>query len=299
MFRRDLKLKAFTENEKDNEKSLSTKKPKVTMGDTCKKCVTNQKEMSALRAKLNVEKRNTLKAKRDVKTTSDENKSLKHDQQKLGMKDKQIKTLKANVRDLKVNQDYLQDILDDNKKIRLFDEDRRAYTPDAVHCVMDLITHGVPAGSVGSAIKTVSKLCCKEVDAVPSRRTVDIIAQRRLALSHHQLSDTATTPNQTLYTDETVKFGQQYMCYVSTGSKEKSPMVLGLKPIPTKSAQDTLHTLQLVLDSISETCEKQNLAKKYIINIKNNVGSSIHRKTIQYLVAGLPIFASTRDCGKL
>ena len=58
------------------------------------------------------------------------------------------------------------------------------------------------------------------------------------------------------------------MVYATT-DKEKNPMVLGLKPLPTKSGQDSLEALINLLGEISESTGNKELGDQLIVKLKN------------------------------
>ena len=182
----------------------------------------------------------------------------------------EVKSLNQCNRNLRVDVEYLETLLDDNRPLNIFDCTKSAYNTEAVHCIMDLTTLGVSSSKVGAVMQRVAKLCNKSIERLPSRRTVDSLAQRRLAVAHQQIAESKEDKDTTLHTDETSKFGDQYMVYVST-NKAKRHLVLGLKPIPSKSAKDTLLYLNKTLDSIGETCGMPHLGKELICNIRNTM----------------------------
>lgn len=188
----------------------------------------------------------------------------------LDIQQEQNHQLVIDSKDLKKENDYLVSLLQEHSQINLYDHDKRGFSSETVHCVMDMVSAGVPSSSVGVVLDKVGHLCGHTFDKLPSRRTVDNISQRRLAVAHHQISELQHSSNQTLHTDETQKYGKQYMVYINT-TNEKKHMVLGLKPISTKSAEDTLATLQTTLKDIGDTCNLPKLADKVIVNIKNTM----------------------------
>ena len=135
---------------------------------------------------------------------------------------------------------------------------------------MDLVALGVSTENVGKVIDCVVKLCDRQVNRLPSRQTVDRISRRHLALAQEQLTTLSEECNQTLHTDETSKYGNQYMVYATTTS-DKTHRVRGLKPIKSKSAADTLDTLIALLEEISGTCKQSKLGNEIICNIKNTM----------------------------
>ena len=178
--------------------------------------------------------------------------------------------LKKQLDDVVIDNDYLHLVLSDNAPLELYDKDSNTFTPKAVHCIMDLVSLGVSTENVGKDIDCVVKLCDRQVNRLPSRQTVDRISQRRLALAQEQLTTLSKECNQTLHTDETSKYGNQYMVYATTTS-DKTHRVLGLKPIKSKSATDTLDTLIALLEEISGTCKQSKLGNEIICNIKNTM----------------------------
>lgn len=235
-----------------------------------------EKSVELLKSKIRNVKRELLNKDRKINMLNRAIRSNDNLKTILAEKDSQIENhikkeelFKTEIRDLTEENQYLKNLLQDNSQINLIN-DSGSYSTKMVHCVMDLVSAGIPCSSVSYALERVAEICGHCFDKLPSRRTVDYIAQRRLSVSHHHLADLAKESNQTLHTDETSKFGKQYMVYVSTTSKKK-PMVLGLKPIASKSANDTLLTLQNTLRTISTTCNNPNLGKQIICNLKNTM----------------------------
>ena len=144
----------------------------------------------------------------------------------------------------------------------------KIFSPETVHCVMDLLAHNVSASQVGPVIKSVAKLCGQSIaeTGVPHRSTVDSMRIRGLAISHQQLHELQDS-NMTLYTDETRKRGTVYMSYAVTCS-DHTTRVLGIQEVPSKSAHDSLDTLISLLDNISKLIDSPDLGADIIVHIK-------------------------------
>ena len=89
-------------------------------------------------------------------------------------------------------------------------------------------------------------------------------------LAQQQLEDLQTKENLTLYTDETTKRGFKFIVYAAT-TETKVTYVLGMKPIATKSAQDTLDTIISLVEEVSVTASVPNLGQRLIVNLKNTM----------------------------
>ena len=206
------------------------------------------------------------------KKQSDTNYQQVNEAQKLEIEqvNRDINTLRKENENMQRESDYLQSLLEDNAPLEMYDSTKSSYSPDAIHCIMDLTTLGVSSGNVGPVLQRVAKFCNRAIERLPSRRTVDSINQRRLAVAHHQIAESRLESDTTLHTDETSKFGDQYMVYVKT-NKDKEHLVLGLKPIPSKSASDTLLFLNKTLQSIGNTCGLPDLGGDIICSLKNTM----------------------------
>ena len=181
-----------------------------------------------------------------------------------------IKKIDNEKRDLTQDNEYLQNILQDNAPLEL--KNGKIFSPETVHCVMDLLAHNVSASQVGPVIKSVAKLCGRSITEtdVPHRSTVDYMRIRGLAISHQQLHELQEDSNMTLYTDETRKRGTVYMSYAVTSS-DHTTRVLGIQEVPSKSAQASLDTLISLLDNISKLIDSPDLGADIIVNIKNTM----------------------------
>ena len=175
---------------------------------------------------------------------------------------------------LKQSVDFLQSLLQENVPLHLKSRDGQGegFTPETIHCVMDLLKTGVSSSQVKGVISTVAKLCRRKVtiDQLPSRSSVDNIRIRALAVAQTQLADLASEDNMTLYTDETTKKGTKVMAYGIT-TKNKETKVLGIKQMVTKSAKDTLDTLCKVVQEVTDACQIQGVGDRIITNIKNTM----------------------------
>ena len=187
----------------------------------------------------------------------------------LGTANKQLDNQKREIVELVQDRDYLHSLLQDNSSFCTMDDGKQKFNSATVQVVMDLLDCGVATQQVATVIKNVCNYCGKEPDQLPTRQTVDNMNLRRLALAQQQIGESQSKSDLTLYTDETSKYGSQYMVYATTD--DKAPMVLGIKPIPSKSAQDTLNTMIELLSEISTTCNEEKLGEKLIINLKNTM----------------------------
>lgn len=163
--------------------------------------------------------------------------------------------------------EYLGDLLNDDKHIQCFQDGE--YTTETRNCIYQLLEQNVPSRSIGPVINCVAALCKKEVDQVPSKTTILNMNVERLMLSQAQIVDeVASKDNTTLYTDETSKFGKKYSGY-HLSDDEGRYYVLGMRNIATKSASDTLHGLQEIIQDIDARSEQQeNLtSKRLLVNI--------------------------------
>ncbi|VDI51195.1 Hypothetical predicted protein [Mytilus galloprovincialis] len=117
----------------------------------------------------------------------------------------------------------VQDLFNDNSEIELFDKSSNKYTTKTVRCVMNLTDLKVSSEKVGKVINEVSQLYGKIPNAVPSATAVNRIVDSKLALSHKQLDKVPKGKEQnTLYTDETRKYGKCIQTYILTDDTKTS-----------------------------------------------------------------------------
>ena len=121
-----------------------------------------------------------------------------------------------------------------------------------------------------ATLEAVGELLGYKYNRLSCHSTVDNICKRRLAVSHKQLESMVEDDNLTLYMDETSKHGQKYMVYGVTGPSQV-PHVLGLKLIPSKSAKDTLNTLEETLTEIGTTIHNPNYGEEFVVKLQNTM----------------------------
>ena len=177
---------------------------------------------------------------------------------------------KEEVLNLATDNDYLQNLLQDDSPLTLYDNTENKYSYQCIETVMKLLDLGVPHKQVSPVIAAVSKLCGREANQLPNISTINLVNHRRLAVSHQQVAELQHEQNMTLYTDETSKYGSKYMVYATT-TKDDEVAVLGMKPIATKSAKDTLDTLCDTLAEITQSCGVEGLSDTLVYNIKNTM----------------------------
>ncbi|CAG2223042.1 unnamed protein product [Mytilus edulis] len=141
---------------------------------------------------------------------------------------------------------------------------------------MDLLDCGLSFEKVGPAIKNVLCMCGlrSKDDRYPKKDYVSNCNMRRLAISQVQTAEICTAAaNQTLYTDETRKFGETFSSFITT-DENKTPFLLGLKQMSNKAAQTQLDTLKSILNDIETRIKclvDQNLQTSTSFNILKNI----------------------------
>lgn len=90
--------------------------------------------------------------------------------------------LRAEIKDLRTDRDYLHSLLQDNIEIELLDPETNTYNASTRQCIINLTSYNVSSQNVGPVIEEVLKLVGKKTNSVPSRKTVDNIYlfQRKL-----------------------------------------------------------------------------------------------------------------------
>lgn len=119
--------------------------------------------------------------------------------------------LRAEIKDLRTDRDYLHSLLQDNIETELLDPQSNTYNVSTRQCIMNLTSYNVSSQNVGPVIEEVLKLVGKKPNSVPSRKTVDNIVLEKIAVGQRQLTTVLGIPQNTcLYGDETRKFGKIY-----------------------------------------------------------------------------------------
>lgn len=144
-------------------------------------------------------------------------------------------------------------VQDQDNTVHLFDEVSGHYTLETQECVMNLTSAGVSSGAVGKVIQEVSKFVGNSVSRAPSRQTVDILSEQKVAVVQKQLDSLVGESDMTLYTDETSKFGKSYGVFAVTYTT-KNTYLLGLREMASNSAKTTLDTFHEILEDINDVC---------------------------------------------
>ena len=135
-------------------------------------------------------------------------------------------------------------------------DDIGQYTTEVQECVFALLNHNVPFSQVGPVIEAVSKLGGLKASDIPSKSTInDWNLIMRLIMAQTQLAE--ELPSQSylgLLSDEPSKSGHKNEGYHISDSQGKVK-VLGLRDIASKSGQDVLNTLKVILQDIQEVSE--------------------------------------------
>ena len=259
-----------------------------------KKVITKESEIVQLNTKVK-----TLKERRDIyyqmylkerrknqqlkqKASSDERKMelLQNEVVEYGDKEKEIDNLRLQLMNAEQNEQYLQDLLDDNKDLILYDKTTNKYSTEAVVCVMNLTNLEVPSEKVGQVIREVLQLGGKTPNAVPSAATVNRITDAKLSIAHKQIDEVlGKKGNTTLYTDETKKYGKAIQTYIVTDEEQHS-YILGLREMFNKSSQCTLDTFKDILEDINNHCyfsEQQREHHGYVLlsNIRDTMSDRV------------------------
>lgn len=78
--------------------------------------------------------------------------------------------LRAEIKDLRTDRDYLHSLLQDNIETELLDPQSNTYNVSTRQCIMNLTSYNVSSQNVGSVIEEVLKLVGKKPNSVPSRK---------------------------------------------------------------------------------------------------------------------------------
>ena len=184
-----------------------------------------------------------------------------------------LKQKEKEINDLQHSVEYLNDLRNENlanKRVIMFDEDKKRYLPHLKECVYELLQCNVSAGQVSNVIESILKMVGLTANKLPCKSSVLLMNLQRLYLAHSQLCEVFSQENNTtLITDETTKFGNKYMGYEAADS-EGNLWVIGLRDIETKSASNTLTVFKEILsdlDTASQSGEDRT-SKDIICHIK-------------------------------
>ena len=260
MERSQLKVKSVKEQSKSYERQL--KKARLDLRLSRKDSLAQQNRNGSLKQKLSkyIKTNKNLRDKlnRSEKANKQLRQHLENQQTTLENSDSALvrenSLLKGQLRELEVNCEYLQTLLDDNATLQLFDGTKGQFTPEATHLVMELTNCSVATRHVPGVIRAVSKLCGRVPDRLPSRQTVDLMVHAKTLVAQRQLSEVLPAKeDMTLMTDETSKYGSKYCTYIVSDENQDS-YLMGLREMSDKSAATTLDTFKDILTDISDTC---------------------------------------------
>ncbi|XP_060597475.1 uncharacterized protein LOC132751328 [Ruditapes philippinarum] len=181
--------------------------------------------------------------------------------------------LEKEISNLQQNCDYMEQLLNDDRSIELFDSSTNSFSAKTMECVMNLSNCNVAHHKIPDVIKSVLALADKEPDRVPKRATIDSIVSAKAVITQKHLSNVLPSKqNLTLYTDETRKFGKTYNTYIAT-DENQSPYFLGLREMYNKSAQTAFDTLLCILQDLSDSVTDldNKVGDKIVSNIVNTM----------------------------
>lgn len=182
--------------------------------------------------------------------------------------------LRAEIKDLKTDRDYLHSLLQDNIETELLDPQSNTYNVSTRQCIMNLTSYNVSSQNVGPVIEEVLKLVGKKPNSVPSRKTVDNIVFEKIAVGHRQLTTVLGIPQNTcLYGDETRTFGKTYQTFL-VSDESQTVYFLGLREMVDKAARTTMNTFIEILNDITDMCQtykSNHISSRHdiLVNIKN------------------------------
>eukprot|EP00057_Strongylocentrotus_purpuratus_P018906 XP_011673380.1 PREDICTED: uncharacterized protein LOC105442707 [Strongylocentrotus purpuratus] len=222
-----------------------------------------EKDLEKITMKKQKFVQNFSSVQREAQKLTDELESRKQEEQDTAKEAEHvIETLQKLVND---QEERIKELLEYNSKLKGHQSDVvnmmdgedgfMTYKSDVRKCVYSLLDHNVGFDNVGRVIETVLRMIGKVPDNTPTGRTVANMNRERLLLAQKQLEELVKHDNLTIGTDETPKGGDIFMAYTMHDS-EGSSYVLGMREMISKSAENTLGTLKLVLDDISSICSE-------------------------------------------
>ena len=183
------------------------------------------------------------------------------------------KQLEEDKKSLQENVSYLQQLLEDNCELTLYNKVQQSYCPELVRTVWDLHNLSVPTRSAGDVIKSITSICGRTVDRVPCKATVDNMVKAKVVVSQdHVAGSLADKKDTTLMTDETSKFGHKYI--FAAVSDQTNSYLLGLREMSNKSSQTTLDTFQEITDMCSSLQDEEAVNRagfRILSQIKNTM----------------------------
>ena len=151
------------------------------------------------------------------------------------------------------------------------------YTDELRECCISLFSLGIGHNKIDPAIRTVLCLAGKTVERLSVPSTINNMIVEAGVISKLHLGEVLpTTAYNTLHTDGTTKFGEEYGSY-QVSTKEGS-YSLALCEMKAGSAADTLEVLDQPITDIDNICDGLDDAsrcshqgKHIITTIKNNM----------------------------
>lgn len=132
------------------------------------------------------------------------------------------KKLQVSHSNLIVENDYLRNLIEDNKPLEVFDESTTQFWPELINCVMELQDCNVSVVNIPKGITAVSALCGRNPNKLPSQSTINRMNDSRVSIASKQMKDISESENITLYSDETSKFGKPFEVFAIIDETQKS-----------------------------------------------------------------------------
>ena len=155
------------------------------------------------------------------------------------------------------------------------------YTDELRECCISLFSLGIGHNKIDPVIRTVLRLAGKTVERLPVPSTINNMIVEAGVISKLHLGEVLpTTAYNTLHTDGTTKFGEEYGSY-QVSTKEGS-YSLALCEMKAGSAADTLEVLDQPITDIDNICDGLDDASrcshqgKHIITTIKNTMSDRH-----------------------
>ena len=188
--------------------------------------------------------------------------------------------LSKSVKELDINNSYMEQLLDDNKQVDLFDESTNSFSTKTMECVMKPSHCNVAHHKIPEVIESVLELADKKPNRLPKRATIDSMISAKSVVTQKQLSNVLPSKrNLTLYTDETWKFGKTYNTYIVT-DEHQSTYFLGLREMYNKSAQTAFEHFQTILNDLNDSVvdSEKNVGDLIVSNIVNTMSDRASTK---------------------
>ncbi len=185
------------------------------------------------------------------------------------------------LQDLQNARNECRELVHRNTELEVWRDDRVINTkvPDGTRyadftrlCIYKLLNCRVSITNIPEVIETVLDFAGITCPELPKRSTISEMNIERLSLSQQQIAEKVPEcENMTLYTDETTKHGDKFGTY-HLSDEDGMMYTMGMRLLPTKSAENTLNTYSDILDDLDLASHTgDQVSKAIIVHTKNTM----------------------------